>query len=446
MAFNNLNSKTTYTRGADIASASELPISSDGDFFHVTGTTGITSFSSLGVGMQVVLEFNAVVILTHNGTSLILPGNTDYTTTEGDTARFVEDSLGNWRCINIQGADGGSAGEISNIAYDATSWNGVTAVGASKNAIRDKIETMGAASISDTAYDATSWDGVTDIAPSKNAIRDKIEAMPAEIVSDTAYDESTWDGVTTIAPSKNAVRDKIEVMISDTAYDATSWDGVTTIAPSKNAVRDKIESMGSASVSDTAYDATSWDDVTTIAPSKNAVRDKIEVMISDTAYDATSWNGVTDIAPSKNAVRDKIETISSGSTGTWTATATCSTSGTITLYSTKNLMSYHRIGDTVFYQGRITATSVSSPIGSIVISLPYTAASGTEDSAYSSSSTYFNGVNGQIWGLFAKISPGTDYIVLGEGTGAGGVSGVTAQECQANTSYIFNGSYIAVTV
>ena len=380
MAFNNLNSKTTYTRGADIASASELPISSDGDFFHVTGTTGITSFSSLGVGMQVVLEFNAVVTLTHNGTSLILPGNTDYTTTEGDTARFVEDSLGNWRCINIQGADGGSAGEISNIAYDATSWNGVTAVGASKNAIRDKIETMGAASISDTAYDATSWDGVTDIAPSKNAIRDKIEAMPAEIVSDTAYDESTWDGVTDIAPSKDAVRDKIEVMISDTAYDATSWDGVTTIAPSKN------------------------------------------------------------------AVRDKIETISSGSTGTWTATATCSTSGTITLYSTKNLMSYHRIGDTVFYQGRITATSVSSPNGSIMISLPYTAASGTEDSAYSSSSTYFHGVNGAIWGLFAKISPGTAYILLGEGTGDGSVSGVTAQECQANTSYIFNGSYIAVTV
>lgn len=33
------------------------------------------------------------------------------------------------------------------------------------------------ASISDTAYDATSWDGVTDVAPSKNAIRDKIETM-----------------------------------------------------------------------------------------------------------------------------------------------------------------------------------------------------------------------------------------------------------------------------
>ena len=414
MAFNNLNYKITYTRGADIASASALPLFSDGDFFHVTGTTGITSLASLGVGMQVVLKFDGIVVLTHHETSLILPGDTDYTTAAGDALRFVEYSAGNWKCINAQSA-GGGAGEISNAAYDATSWDGVTTIGASKNAIRDKIETMGAASISDTAYDATSWDGVTDIAPSKNAIRDKIEAMPAEIVSDTAYDETSWDGVTTIAPSKNAVRDKIEVMVSDTAYDETSWDGVTTIAPSKNAIRDKIEAM----------------------PAE---------IVSDTAYDATSWDGVTDIAPSKNAVRDKIETMVSESTGTWTATATCSASGTITLYSTKNLMSYHRIGDTVFYQGRITATSVSSPNGSIMISLPYTAASGTEDSAYSSSSTYFHGVNGQIWGLFAQISPSTAYILLGEGTGDGSVSGVTAQECQANTSYIFNGSYKAVAV
>ena len=383
MAFNNLNYKITYTRGADIASASALPLFSDGDFFHVTGTTGITSLASLGVGMQVVLKFDGIVVLTHHETSLILPGDTDYTTAAGDALRFVEYSAGNWKCINAQSA-GGGAGEISNAAYDATSWDGVTTIGASKNAIRDKIETMGAASISDTAYDATSWDGVTDIAPSKNAIRDKIEAMPAEIVSDTAYDETSWDGVTTIAPSKNAIRDKIEAMPAE--------------------------------------------------------------IVSDTAYDATSWDGVTDIAPSKNAVRDKIETMVSESTGTWTATATCSASGTITLYSTKNLMSYHRIGDTVFYQGRITATSVSSPNGSIMISLPYTAAAGTEDSAYSSSSTYFHGVNGQIWGLFAQISPSTAYILLGEGTGDGSVSGVTAQECQANTSYIFNGSYKAVAV
>jgi hypothetical protein len=33
--------------------------------------------------------------------------------------------------------------------------------------------------VSDTAYDATSWNGVTGVAPSKNAVRDQFEALPA---------------------------------------------------------------------------------------------------------------------------------------------------------------------------------------------------------------------------------------------------------------------------
>lgn len=106
--------------------------------------------------------------------------------------------------------------------------------------------------VSDVAY-AGSWDGVTTIAPSKNAVYDKIETVISganALVSDVAYNAGTWDAVTTIAPSKNAVRDKIEAVVTaanalvdDTAYNATSWNGVTTIAPSKNAVRDQIEAM-----------------------------------------------------------------------------------------------------------------------------------------------------------------------------------------------------------
>lgn len=61
-----------------------------------------------------------------------------------------------------------------------------------------------AAVVSDTAYDATSWNGVTTIAPSKNAVRDKVEAM----ISSADFGGS-WNGVITIAPSKSAVYDKI---------------------------------------------------------------------------------------------------------------------------------------------------------------------------------------------------------------------------------------------
>jgi hypothetical protein len=60
--------------------------------------------------------------------------------------------------------------------------------------------------VSDTAYGST-WDGVTSVAPSKNAIYDKIQAL--NFVSDLVYGLS-WNGVTNLAPSQNAVYDKFE--------------------------------------------------------------------------------------------------------------------------------------------------------------------------------------------------------------------------------------------
>jgi len=234
-------------------------------------------------------------------------------------------------------------GAVSDTAYDATSWDGVTSVAPSKNAVRDKIESIldgqaftGAITVPDDAYDATSWNGNTEV-PTKNAIRDKIESLSTASVSDVAYDATTWDGVTTVAPSKNAVRDKIEailagvtftgaVVVPADAYDATTWNGSNQV-PTKDAVRDKIESIldgqaftGAITVPDDAYDATTWNGSTEV-PTKNAVRDKIESIlvggvVSDTAYDATTWDGVTTIAPSKNAVRDKIEAILAGVTFT----------------------------------------------------------------------------------------------------------------------------------
>lgn len=152
-----------------------------------------------------------------------------------------------------------SASAASTSATNASNSASAAATSASNAATSETNAAASAAAaaglISDTAYNATTWDGVTTIAPSKNAVRDQFEAAAtaaAALVSDTAYNATTWDSVTTIAPSKNAVRDQFEAaataaaaLISDTAYDATSWDAVTSIAPSKNAVRDKIESYKS---------------------------------------------------------------------------------------------------------------------------------------------------------------------------------------------------------
>lgn len=103
--------------------------------------------------------------------------------------------------------------------------------------------------VSDTAY-ASSWDAVTTIAPSKNAVYDKIEAM----ISDTAYNATTWDTVTTITASKNALRDKFEALVTtsgamaftDTIGGSTnvsiSSTGAVVINEQGNAVDFRVES------------------------------------------------------------------------------------------------------------------------------------------------------------------------------------------------------------
>jgi hypothetical protein len=72
------------------------------------------------------------------------------------------------------------AGVTTIPVWTSTSANVITMLGSANNAaILSNIGALSSASISDTAYDATSWDGVTTIAPSKNAIRDYLESrMP----------------------------------------------------------------------------------------------------------------------------------------------------------------------------------------------------------------------------------------------------------------------------
>jgi len=67
--------------------------------------------------------------------------------------------------------------------------------------------------------------------------------------------------------------------------------------------------------------------------------------------------------------------------GTYTATLTCSTSGTITVSSTNNwnTLAYTKIGRVVHVQGGIRIASVSSPTGSVELNLPFASANLTGD-------------------------------------------------------------------
>lgn len=102
--------KTVYLKkGADVASAAELPILTDGNYFDVTGTETVTSIATTGkIGTVIKLHFDDVLTLTHHATDLILPGGANITTAAGDEAEFVEYASGDFRCTSYTRADGTS--------------------------------------------------------------------------------------------------------------------------------------------------------------------------------------------------------------------------------------------------------------------------------------------------------------------------------------------------
>lgn len=89
------------TQGADIASATTTNIgAATGPYIHITGTTTITAFDTVAAGTQRVVKFTGALILTHNATSLILPGAANITTAANDVAVFRSLGSGNWICVS----------------------------------------------------------------------------------------------------------------------------------------------------------------------------------------------------------------------------------------------------------------------------------------------------------------------------------------------------------
>lgn len=89
----------------NMASASTVDLSTaDGFYVNITGGTTITAFGTESAGVHYVLKFASALKLTHNATSLILPGGADIVTVAGDTAWVISEGSGNWRCIHFQPA------------------------------------------------------------------------------------------------------------------------------------------------------------------------------------------------------------------------------------------------------------------------------------------------------------------------------------------------------
>lgn len=98
--------KYLANKGSDIASATTVDLSTaTGNYVHVTGSLGpINSFGTVSAGIRFLLVFDSTPTITHNGTSLLLPGSANIVAEAGDRAEVVSLGAGNWRCLWYQRA------------------------------------------------------------------------------------------------------------------------------------------------------------------------------------------------------------------------------------------------------------------------------------------------------------------------------------------------------
>lgn len=94
-----LGLQTAYPAAVTVASATTTDIlGAAADDVVISGTTTITSLGT-GIYRYKRVRFSGVLTLTHNSTTLILPGGANITTANGDTMEVVSDGSSNARVI-----------------------------------------------------------------------------------------------------------------------------------------------------------------------------------------------------------------------------------------------------------------------------------------------------------------------------------------------------------
>lgn len=126
-------------KGTDIASAATINLdTASGNFVHVTGATTITAIT-LASGAERTVVFDGALTLTHNATSLILPGARNILTSAGDSMLVRGDGAGNARVVSYQrasdipgivnGLKGAAIASAATVNLDSTTGNFVHLTG-----------------------------------------------------------------------------------------------------------------------------------------------------------------------------------------------------------------------------------------------------------------------------------------------------------------------------
>jgi hypothetical protein len=136
----------------DVASASTVDLgATDAINVRITGTTGITALGTTPSGIRRTVRFAGALTITHNATSLILPGAANITTAANDTADFVSLGSGNWICTSFSRQVAAQPSDADLTAIAALSSTGFP--------VRTASETWAQRTVTGTANEVTVTNG-----------------------------------------------------------------------------------------------------------------------------------------------------------------------------------------------------------------------------------------------------------------------------------------------
>jgi len=102
-----LGAALNWAAAVTVASASTCDIgAAASNYVNISGAVTITSLGTAAAGAVRWVKFTGAPLLTYNATSLILPTAANITAAAGDTALFVSEGSGNWRCLGYSRASG----------------------------------------------------------------------------------------------------------------------------------------------------------------------------------------------------------------------------------------------------------------------------------------------------------------------------------------------------
>lgn len=148
----------------------------------------------------------------------------------------------------------------------------------------------------------------------------------------------------------------------------------------------------------------------------------------------TAGQGI-DFSATANAPGMTSELLNDYEEGTWTPTLTANTSGTITLSSPTNSLNYTKIGRLVTVTGKISVSSVSVPLGLLILGgLPIT--SGSSSSKNSGAGAVYADSLTAASALSARVAENTTNAIIATPN-----QGDAAPTIQAGTSLYINIAY-----